>query len=348
MNCQPIFCDLFARIFPVNFAQNETHKMAKTFILHDESVNTYGYRMLTAGANLTEFRKNPVMFLNHMDFELPIGRWENIRVEDGRILADAVFDDNDERARQVRDKIEDGFIRAASIGAWPPEELSDDEALKLPGQTGPTITKWTMREASIVTIGANHNALVLYDRTTGDRIDLEKTDAFIRLMDTTNTDTNMLQKIRGILQLQDAAADAEVLEAVQTLRDEKERIEGENRALKAAEAARLADVKKAQQTEAEALVDAAVRDGRINAAGRTKLLKLFDNDFEGAKVVLAAIPKRQSVAEQIEKNETAALKDFSGTWDELDRAGKLPELKDKAPAIFKEKFKEHFGVDYKE
>ena len=30
-----------------------------TFVLHDETVNTYGFRMLTSGANLEEFRKNP-------------------------------------------------------------------------------------------------------------------------------------------------------------------------------------------------------------------------------------------------------------------------------------------------
>lgn len=46
-----------------------------TFVLHDETVNTYGFRMLTSGANLEEFRKNPVILLNHKDWELPIGRW---------------------------------------------------------------------------------------------------------------------------------------------------------------------------------------------------------------------------------------------------------------------------------
>lgn len=39
-----------------------------TFVLHDESVNTYGFRMLTSGANLEEFKKNPVMLLNHDDY----------------------------------------------------------------------------------------------------------------------------------------------------------------------------------------------------------------------------------------------------------------------------------------
>ena len=92
-----------------------------TFVLHDESVNTYGFRMLTSGANLEEFKKNPVMLLNHDDYSLPIGRWENIRVEGGKILADAVFDEGDARAAEVKRKVENDFIRMASIGAWPPD-----------------------------------------------------------------------------------------------------------------------------------------------------------------------------------------------------------------------------------
>ena len=60
----------------------------KTFILHDETVNTQGFRMLTSGADLSVFKNNPVMLLNHDDWDLPIGRWENIRVEGTQILAE--------------------------------------------------------------------------------------------------------------------------------------------------------------------------------------------------------------------------------------------------------------------
>ena len=134
----------------------------KTFILHDETVNTYGFRMLTSGANLEEFRKNPVMLLNHNDWQMPIGRWENIRIEGSQILADAVFDEKDPRAVEVMKKVDSDFIRMASIGAWT-QETSDAYDLMLPGQTSATVTRWTVREASIVTIGANHNALALYD-----------------------------------------------------------------------------------------------------------------------------------------------------------------------------------------
>ena len=120
-----------------------------TFVLHDETVNTYGFRMLTSGANLEEFRKNPVILLNHKDWELPIGRWENIRIEGTQILADALFDEKDDEAVKIADKVEGGFLRMASMGAWPPEEVSDAAALTLPGQTLPTVQRPLSRSGPI-------------------------------------------------------------------------------------------------------------------------------------------------------------------------------------------------------
>ena len=94
---------LAALHFLLTFAAKTKHMAThnKTFVLHDETINTYGFRMLTAGANLEEFRKNPVMLLNHNDYTLPIGRWENIRIEGTQILAEAHFDMADEKAREV-------------------------------------------------------------------------------------------------------------------------------------------------------------------------------------------------------------------------------------------------------
>lgn len=324
---------------------------AFTFVLHDESVNTYGFRMLTSGANLEEFRKNPVLFLNHKDWELPIGRWENIRIEGTRILADAVFDENDEEAIKVRKKVETDFVRMASVGAWPPEEVCDAPELKLPGQTLPTVTRWTVREASVVTIGANHNALVMYDRQTGKQIDLTDATSVIRLMDInihSNTE-NMNENLKGVLKLQDSATEAEVVGAVKTLIANNDRLSEENRVLKEEKAEQERIRMEAQRAEGVALVDAAVKDGRIDAAGRNAYLALFDKDFESAKAVLAAIPYRKSVVSQIDAakgQQQTELSDLaSKTWDELDRAGRLVELKDKAPELYREKFKARFGTD---
>lgn len=321
----------------------------KTFVLHDDSVNTYGFRLLTSGGNLEEFKRNPVMFYRHNDYELPIGRWENIKVEDGRILADAVFDTEDEEAMKIKGKVDRDFIRMASIGTWAPEEYSDDPALKLPGQTGSTITKWTLREASIVAIGANHNALRMYDRETGKQIDLADSATMLHLFDNSHKKNNM-EKLRNILNLADNASDADVEAAVEAVKQERDAAQQENNTLKK-ENKQLRDQaeqaeterKNQQKTEAAALVDAAVRDGRIEASGKDAFIALFDADFEKAKTTLEAIPHRKSVTAGIEQP-SAQLYDYaSKSWDELDRAGMLVKLRDTNPTLWEEKFEQRFG-----
>ena len=69
--------------------------MAKTFILSDGSVNSYGFSVDMTNLHLERFRNNPVMLYNHYDL---IGKWENLRVEDGKLLAEASFMDGDEEA----------------------------------------------------------------------------------------------------------------------------------------------------------------------------------------------------------------------------------------------------------
>lgn len=322
---------------------------SKTFVLHDESINTYGFRMLTSGVNLDEFRKNPVMLLNHNDYSLPIGRWENIRIEGGKILADAVFDEKDERAAEVMRKVDNDFIRMASIGAWPPEEKSDAYSLMLPGQKYPTVTKWTVREASIVTIGANHNALAFYDKKTQEVIDLTVAGAIVRLMDNSLKTLNM-SLLTQKLNLHDTASEAEIVSAVQNLMDDNARIKSENKTLTDAIDKANADRDAANKAEAVRLVDAAILTGKLDAKAKDATLAMFDKDFSNAKAMLEAIPERQSIARQINSTGTgtANLADLKGkSWDELDKANKLTELKDKAPEIYAEKFKERFGIDPK-
>lgn len=151
--------------------------MAKTLVLSDESINSYGYRVLTSGIDLKNFRKNPIMLFNHERmswqgdvYNGPIGYWENIRIEDGKLMADAVIDEEDPKGKIIANKLEKNFIRAASIG-FKLIELSEDKKHLLPGQTRPTVTKCELVEVSIVDVPANKNALALYD-DNGNKIDL--------------------------------------------------------------------------------------------------------------------------------------------------------------------------------
>lgn len=321
--------------------------MAKTFVLHDESVNTRGFRMLTSGANLDEFIKNPVMLLNHNDWAMPIGRWENIRKEGGKILADAVFDDADERAREVSRKVEGNFIRMASIGAWPPEETSDAFDLMIHGQSLPTVTKWTVREASIVTIGSNHNALCFYDRQSKQPISLKDENDVIRLMDNTNhKKSNKMNILASVLKLSDGATEADCVSAVQRIVSDNERLKSENVTLKDAVDKAAQDRKENEKRQAIVLVDAAVKEGRIDANGKDTYLALFDKDFASASAALAAIPKRVGVAAQIAgSSQSVDLGDWKNkTWEELDKADKLVELRDQYPDLYDHKFEQRFGV----
>ena len=135
-------------------------KKKHTFVLTDESVNGYGYRVLTSGIGREQFLKNPVMLYSHEYGLLPIGTWEEVREKDGQLLATAKFDEGDPFAQEVARKVDEGILRCCSIGF---NVLSIDESddLKLPGQIGPTVTKSELLECSICAIGANRNAMRL-------------------------------------------------------------------------------------------------------------------------------------------------------------------------------------------
>lgn len=328
---------------------------AYTFCVHDESVNTYGFRMLTSGANLEEFKKNPVVLYNHNDWEAPIGRGENIRVEDGRILVDVVFDEEDEKGRMIAGKVERGFLRMASIGTWPPEEVSDDPALKLSGQTGPTATKWTMREMSVCPIGSNHNALAMYDRATNKRIDLSDSKAFIKLIDKSisinHKTQNNMSYLTQMLKLSDSASDQAVQEAVQGLITLRDNLQAENASLKTEKQTLQGRVtsyetkeKEANKQKAVSLVDAAVKDGRIDAKGKESWLEDFGTDFTKAEVRLSSITARQPVSPQVHSGgkATGSVQLSDMTFKEILEKDMLKELK-KDKDLYREKFYDAYG-----
>lgn len=160
--------------------------MAKTFICSDESINRYGFRVLTAGIDISLFKKNPIMLFNHERmswgadvYNGPIGRWDNIEKKEGQLLADPIVDADDPKGAILSKKVENDFIRAASIG-FQIIETSEDPKLMLPGQTRPTVTKCKLIEISLVDIPANTNAVSLFD-DAGNLIELKDDDSYSKL-----------------------------------------------------------------------------------------------------------------------------------------------------------------------
>lgn len=136
----------------------------KDVIISTEAVNSYGTRVLTSGIDLSQFKRNPVLLWMHRrSWEpgaMPIGRIENIRIEEGRLIGTPVFDQNDPQAKQIESKWENGFLRMASAGLEILETNADPEDA-LPGQTRATVTRSKLIEVSIVDIGGNDEALQL-------------------------------------------------------------------------------------------------------------------------------------------------------------------------------------------
>ena len=69
----------------------------KTFVVSDETVNSSGFRIITAGIRLDNAKKNCPCFYDHKTYEVPLGHWENLRIENNRLLADLVINGDNER-----------------------------------------------------------------------------------------------------------------------------------------------------------------------------------------------------------------------------------------------------------
>ncbi len=131
------------------------------FVLSDSSVNSYGYRVLTSGLDLTEFKKGPIMLYDHRSYSLkPIGTWINIEIVGDKLMAEPHFDEVTETSKEVKAMVEAGTLNACSIG-FDVIETSADPMHLLQGQTRETVTKAKIYECSIVAFPANSNAYKL-------------------------------------------------------------------------------------------------------------------------------------------------------------------------------------------
>ncbi|AGB29746.1 hypothetical protein Prede_2588 [Prevotella dentalis DSM 3688] len=138
----------------------------KEVVINTSGLNCYGFRVLTSGIDLQQYQKNPVLLWMHrrcFDGDtMPIGRVENLRVDGDSLIGTPVFDGNDEFAKKIEDKWENGFLRMASP-SLERIEVSDAPEYLLPGQRRATVTRSKLLEVSIVDIGGNDDALQLYN-----------------------------------------------------------------------------------------------------------------------------------------------------------------------------------------
>lgn len=175
------------------------NKTSNTFILSDESLNSYGFVVKTDGIDTAQFERNPVMLYMHDRENGVVGRWENIRKEGLTLLADAVFDENTELGAKIKQQVENGFLRCVSIGI---DNITQEE---LNGVQ--TVTKCRLIEVSIVDIPSNSNAVKLF-RSSG--------SFTYRLADLAdNSPDEFRNAVIAVLGLKPDATDKDILRAIE-------------------------------------------------------------------------------------------------------------------------------------
>lgn len=326
--------------------------MAKEVIISTSGLNCYGGRVLTSGIDLTQFQKNPLLLWMHRrSFDrdaMPIGRIDNLRMDGDRLIGTPVFDQNDEFAKKIESKWENGFLRMASAGIEIIETSDAPEHL-LQGQTRRTITRCRLEEVSIVDMGGNDEALQLYDRS-GKVLKLaagEDNDALPLLApekkddpsgtapdgkdnNQTNKSTQSMNKeILQLLGLSETATEQEAVGALRLLKEKADKVE----------TLQLASI--------TAVVDGAIAEKRITADKKEHFVNIGKAaGIDSLRTTLSLMQPVRKPTEVIHQTD-APRDDEPKTYAKLSDvpADQLEKLREERPQDYERLYKAEYGHD---
>lgn len=297
-------------------------------VLCDSStVNSYGFRTDVEGIDLTRFRKNPVMLYNH-DPERVIGRWEDLDIEDGQLTATPVFDLEDTFAAEIARKVEEGFIKGCSMGIMI-KEMTRSKGID-------TATSSVLLEASIVSIPADENALVVYaDEDKKQQLSINDFNKLFYEMEPKKETTAQPQDIADL--------QAQIEERDGTIAKLSAQVDSLKK-----------DLAEREYHDADAFAQLAVDDGKIPAELKDDVTAMYLENKERTARLMAAIkgndpspaaePAGVTLTSLVKKGGDATN---GATWDDLDKTpGALKNLQASNPEEFKRLYREKFGTEW--
>lgn len=119
------------------------------FIIATEGRKADGIDLRMDNVDLARYQANPVVMALHDYSKLPVGRAENITVDGGNLLADAIFDLDDPLGAEIDRKYRNKFMSAVSVGF----DLYDVDDSGVPA-------RWEPLEFSAVPIPLDSDALL--------------------------------------------------------------------------------------------------------------------------------------------------------------------------------------------
>lgn len=282
----------------------KSKKDNKAFIFNDENTtNSYGFKIPTKGIGLKRFKKNPVMLDSHRNSTASVlGKWEKTKADGAFLTGEPVFDNEDEKVKEISGKVERGFINSCSMGV-----LFKREDLKvINGEL--VLTKCELMEVSIVAIPSNSNAVRLYASDNEDKILSDEEIQNLCLSVNPPVDLSQEPKNKNVnmkIKLTTAAVAALGLTVGQN-EIESEDLNAKVVALSARAVSaelklqsRLEADEQAKLTAINAQVDAAVKSGQISADKKEDFVKLGVANSELLTSTLASIPVKKSLGAAI-------------------------------------------------
>ena len=266
--------------------------MGKVFVLSDgKKINSKGYRINLDGEDFERFKKNPVMLYMHDDGDV-IGKWQNLQIKDGKLIAEAVFDSSG-KAMEVERKVEGGFLRGCSVGIIVKDILFEPEEA--------IVDKWELLEASIVTIPSDPGAVVLYN---------EKREILTFNFSNSNEKSNQMAEV---VKLSVKTIESLKLDADHTSKDVELAVAEKDREIGKLKAD-LEAVHKQARTD---YLNNAVKAGKITEAERLSFEKMAGKGcFDDVKAMIDAKAESpgETLADKVRKSVPAAGRE---EWDYL-------------------------------
>lgn len=323
-------------------------KSGRSYVLSDSSVNEYGFRLLTSGYQIESFRKNPIGYYMHRREDGIVLKWDDLEIEGDKVVGTPVINLSHPRGEQTLDEAENGFLNAASVGHIVVLEYSTEKEQMLPGQTGPTITKWYNKECSLVDIPGNNNAVTrLYDANENE----------LNLADFSSTANTLIipslhNDLCEALNISVETTTQEVLLAhVATLAHEHKRMTQENTALREEQqmlATRLSEITTEHaQKDIASVLNRALEDRKITVELKERLERDYASNVPALKALIAAMPAYRTIAEQL-PNKSQTEGEANWGWDDYERhdptGNKLRNLRASDPTHYKELFDRKFAA----
>jgi HK97 family phage prohead protease len=141
-------------------AKQTTQDKPIRFVASTANPDRYGDVVDQKGWDLRAYNRNPVVLFNHNPAQMPIGKGKAY-VENEQLMLEVEFDQKDDMAKTIEQKVRDGYINAVSVGFQPSKTIA---RASLPadhpyhGKSGSYFQASELLEVSIVTIPANNEA----------------------------------------------------------------------------------------------------------------------------------------------------------------------------------------------